>query len=686
MKERTRTGRFIGELTLLRKDGSKFSAEMSSVIFKGKKGNNHTSMIIRNITERKRAEEELQESEKKYKAIFDGASEGILIADGKNKKFKYANPMICSMLGYSTDELVGLSVNDIHPPEHLQEVIAVFESMASGEITISHSIPCLHKDGSVFFAQINTANVIIDGIPCNVGFFTDVTERKQMEESLRKSEARLRAVLDATPFPIALVDVQDNNISYWSRSALTLFGHTSPTATEWYQIAYPDPDYRQEVIDRWKHFLEKAQQSGQTVNTGEYRVTCHDGSVRICELYATFLSDKLIVTFNDITARKRAEEVLKRNEERLRITLEATKIGIWEWDLKNNLMYASPTMYSMSGCKPDEKVKDQDIWLDRIHPEDRRMVEDKTKSAFTSQTENYEYTARMKHADGSYRWINVQGYVMDEDASGNATRISGIRVDVTERKRAEEKLQESVKLFQGLFNASPDAIVLIDPYNPNTAWPIVDCNEEACRMNGYTREELVGHSIDMLNTAVRTPEECITHLENIKQKSILHKETTHRHKDGHIFPIETSTSIVTLGGREMVLGIDRDITERKRAEGALRERELQISLIYDTVGDVIYNLKVEKEGNYIFTSVNRCFLTATGLQANQIIGKRVQDVIPEPSLTLVLDKYAEAILKKEIVRWEETTEYPTGLVTGEVSIAPVFDDQGHCTYLAGTGT
>ena len=270
--------------------------------------------------------------------------------------------------------------------------------------------------------------------------------------------------------------------------------------------------------------------------------------------------------------------------------------------------------------------------------------------------------------------------------SGNVTGALSSASDITERKRAEETLQESVKLFQGLFNASPDAIVLIDPHNPNTSWPIVDCNEEACRMNGYTREELVGHSIDMINTTVRTPEESIAHLENIKQKSILHKETAHRHKDGHIFPIETSTSIVTLGGREMVLGIDRDITERKRAEGALLERELQISLIYDTVGDVIYNLKVEKEGNYIFTSVNRCFLTATGLQANQIIGKRVQDVIPEPSLTLVLDKYAEAILKKEIVRWEETTEYPTGLVTGEVSIAPVFDDQGHCTYLAGTGT
>jgi len=129
-----------------------------------------------------------------------------------------------------------------------------------------------------------------------------------------KESARdfLESVIDATPFPIAVTDLQDDKVVFWSHSAIKLFGHTAPTTSEWYQIAYPDPDYRREVIERWKPFLEIARESGQPFNTGEYRVTCKDGSEHICELYATFLPDNLIVTFNDITERKTLESQLRQ--------------------------------------------------------------------------------------------------------------------------------------------------------------------------------------------------------------------------------------------------------------------------------------------------------------------------------------------------------------------------------------
>ena len=133
-----------------------------------------------------------------------------------------------------------------------------------------------------------------------------------------------------------------------------------------------------------------------------------------------------------------------------------------------------------------------------------------------------------------------------------------------------------------------------------------------------------------------------------------------------------------------VIGISMDITERKRVEQILRENEQRLSSIYDIVGDVIYYLKVEPDEQYRFSSVNPSFLKVTGLPAEQVIGMKVSEIIPEPSLSIVLGKYRQAIQEKCIVRWEETSDYPTGRLIGDVSIAPVFDEAGNCTHLVGS--
>ncbi len=123
--------------------------------------------------------------------------------------------------------------------------------------------------------------------------------------------------------------------------------------------------------------------------------------------------------------------------------------------------------------------------------------------------------------------------------------------------------------------------------------------------------------------------------------------------------------------------------ERRRAERALREREQQLSSIYNTAADVLFLLLVGEEGRYRFVSVNQSFLTTTGLTEDQVIGRHVDEVIPEPALSLVLGKYSQAIQEKRILRWEETSDYPKGRLTGEVSIAPAFDETGTCTHLVG---
>ena len=126
-----------------------------------------------------------------------------------------------------------------------------------------------------------------------------------------------------------------------------------------------------------------------------------------------------------------------------------------------------------------------------------------------------------------------------------------------------------------------------------------------------------------------------------------------------------------------------NLTLEETAE-ALRESEQQLVSIYNTVRDVIFHLAVEPEGRFRFVSVNAAFLRVTGLSREAVIGKTVNEVIPEPSLTMVLGKYRQAIEENTTVVWEETSDYPTGRLTGEVSVAPVFDNKGNCTHLVGS--
>ena len=141
---------------------------------------------------RRSAEAALRESEARYRALFNASADGILIADLETRMFKYANPAICRMFGYSAEEMLKLGVGDIHPRTDLPSVIAKFKAQARGEITAA-AVPCLRKSGEIFYVDINTAKVSIDGRECNIGIFRDITERLKAEEALKRTYADLEA-------------------------------------------------------------------------------------------------------------------------------------------------------------------------------------------------------------------------------------------------------------------------------------------------------------------------------------------------------------------------------------------------------------------------------------------------------------------------------------------------------------
>jgi diguanylate cyclase (GGDEF)-like protein/PAS domain S-box-containing protein len=265
--------------------------------------------IFRDVTERKRAEEALKESEQRFRAIFESASDGILIADVETKKFYLGNKMICQTLGYDQDEIKDLTVMDIHPEKDLPHVLNQFKKLAKGEIILTENIPVKRKDGSVFYVDINTSWITLSGKSYLAGIFRDITERKRTAEALRESEERYRTIFEDSREAIYISSREGKFIDF-NQSALDLLGFTREemTGLDILQI-YVDP------ADRYK-FQQEIEQNG-SVRNYEVKFQKKDGKEINCLLTSTVRKsiDGTILGYQgiirDITENKKVEDQLR---------------------------------------------------------------------------------------------------------------------------------------------------------------------------------------------------------------------------------------------------------------------------------------------------------------------------------------------------------------------------------------
>jgi PAS domain S-box-containing protein len=188
-------------------------------------GETSVMAVIRDITGQKKAEKSLMESESKLQTIFDNARDGILVADVENKKFLAGNKTILSMLGYSFDEIRNLGVFDIHPEKDLPYVIEQFEKQSRNEIIAARDMPVKRKDGSVFYADINSSPVVLDDKSCLIGTFREITERKAMEDALKKSEIKYRTLFEGASDAIYLIDPETGQILDCNNAAVQMDGY-----------------------------------------------------------------------------------------------------------------------------------------------------------------------------------------------------------------------------------------------------------------------------------------------------------------------------------------------------------------------------------------------------------------------------------------------------------------------------
>ncbi len=639
---------------------------------------------------RKRAEDSLRLEYSRQKKFVDSNIVGVVIAAADGKILE-VNDYYLNMLGFTRREFESGKINwrAITPTESLPaDEKAIRELRERGTCT-PYEKEYRRKDGTI--VPVFLADTLLPGPEEEIAAFVlDITERKRAEESLRKSEAQLRAVLDATRFPIALVDIEDNNIEYWSRSALALFGHTAPTAEQWYQKAYPDPDYRCEVIARWKKSLEKAKLSAQAVNAGEYRVTCRDGSVRICELYAAFLTDRLIVTFNDITERKLSEDMLKQSEARYRLLAEHMKDTVWLMDMDLRTTYISPSVEKLRGFTLEE------LWqlpLDRqVAPASFQLA----KKAFSEELPktaadpayNINRTLELEfyRKDGTTYWSETT-YSLIRDNKGNPASILGEGRNITERKRAEEELRESEQRFRSLYENST-----IGLYRTTPDGKIILANPTLVKMLGYSSfEELAARNLE--EEGFEPTYERKQFVEQIEINGEVHGlESVWTCNDGStVYIRESARAIRDPNGKTIYYdGSVEDISERKlaemtsrKAEEALEQEHILLRTLIDNLPDAVY----VKDSAMRKILVNKADLVNIGKSESEVIGKNDEELFPADVAAhfiqddkIVLEKGQSIIDREELLINEKGDK--KWLLTSKL---PLRNKDGHITRLIGIG-
>jgi len=392
--------------------------------------------IFRDITERKEAEDALQESEQRFRAVFDNVADGILLADAESKQLHLGNGRICQMLGYGQDELVNLGVADIHPGQAMPHVIEEFEKQVRGESTLAQDLPVKRKNGSVFYADVSAFPITLDGRYYLAGVFRDVSERRKADEALRQSEQRYRSVVEDSPILLCSF-LPDGQIAFVNRAYCTYFGKTTEELVgKNFKSLIPEED-RQAVLDS---ILSLTVDSG--LMTHEHKVLAPDGQIRWQRWTNRALFDEhgRAVSFQsfgeDITERKKTEWALLESEERYRTLVESSNEAIVTVDEHGVFLFMNTKAAADWGGKLEHLTGKRTMW--DIFPKETadRHVAAVREVIHTGRRTNQLISLE---ANGCRRWYNVSLEPL-RDASGTITAAMVIAADMTESRQMQEEL------------------------------------------------------------------------------------------------------------------------------------------------------------------------------------------------------------------------------------------------------
>jgi PAS domain S-box-containing protein len=540
-----------------------------------------------------------------WEEMFQSTINWIILTD-LTGKIKYANDYALNYHEYTLEELKEFYIFDLVTPEFIEIIREYLKDIIERKETEAFEIGFLTKSGKVKYAELSGklvkygANELIQFVEI------DTTEKRRFESELIEAEKKYRELFENAVIG-AYRTTPDGKIIDVNPAFVKMFG-----AKDKFEILqmkasdfYTDP--------RDREIFMRALEISDSISNFENRLKRLDGKEIIVREHVRAVKDPLgnVIFYEgmieDITEQKKAEEKLKESEEKYRTLVEGSLAGTYIFQ-DGKFKFVSGQILSIFGFTPQEVLNTRKI-LEIVHPEDRKKVIKLFTSNLKGDISKSGFQFRIIKKNGEIAWVEVLNNLINYEGK---PALLGTMLDITDRIKAEQRNRIMSQLLLSL----NDAVVLTDE-NGN----ILEVNDAFCRITGYSKDEVIGKNPRILKSGLHDANFYKEMWDSILTKGYWKGEIINKKKNGEFYFALLSISSIKdeVHGLTYYLGIQSDITERKKAEEQIR---YQANLL-ENVNDAI----IAADLNYRITSWNKAAEKMYGYKAEEVIGKEISEVV-----------------------------------------------------------
>lgn len=614
--------------------------------------------VIRDITRRKQAQEALQQSENRFRSVVEHSLDGIILQDAE-ANIVFANPASTEILGYTLDEFLALPQQSMVPPDQWPILLTAEERRSRGQAD-HYEVEVLHKDGRRIPLLISSApRYENDRFIGTVTVFTDITERKRIEEKIRESEEKYRTLVETLREVIYELD-PEGTVTY-----------ISPSIEEF--LEYPPEQVIGQDFRRFIHpeDILRIQEGAQAVLQGqsvsnEYRGLTRSGQTRWMHTFSQpIVQGEQIVglrgILTDITKRRQAEDRLLQSEQKYRQLVENLSNVIYEVSADGIMRYVNPVIEVLLGYTPAEVEGHH--FGDFVPAEDLARMYESMQQTLSGQPTTNEHRIRTK--SGQERWVRAFNQPICQE--GAITGIRGVISDITEQKLADEKLRQSEARLRTAMESLP-----FDFF-------VVDSSGHYSMQNSVCREhwgDVIGRRPQDVAPDEETRSLWLCNNQRAFSGQTVEEEVSLKVHGEERFYVNIITPIHEHERIEGILGVNIDITRRKQAEQKLRQSEERYRAIAESVFVHAWSVRVEPDGSFIPDWISEGWTDFIGYTTEELIVRGGWEPLIHPEDLPIAIQHSQVHLTGQ----PDVAEFRIVVKSGEVRWIreygmPIWDDK-----------